>query len=516
MAARDWNIPIRAIGNGSVNTTVPNIETWGFLINNPTLSSPVVPGALGFAQLVPWNQDTFTVNGSGQLDLDQVFYDWIGANYMGRSEAETQIEDLEEQIAANAPVQTDWNASSGMASILNKPLTWGWNDVSGKPTFFSGDYDDLTDKPSLFSGNYSDLAGKPVLFSGVYADLTGKPTLFSGNYADLVGIPSTFAPAAHTQAWSTITVTPTTLSGYGITDPVVLTSGTYSNPSWITGLAWSKITGAPTLFSGNYNDLTNKPTIPAAQVSSDWNAGSGVAQILNKPVLFSGSYTDLTNKPTIPTNTNQLTNGAGFITGVTSGQISTALGYTPYNGTTNPNGYLTSISGAQVNSALGYTPLSNITGLVTAGTNVTVTGSGTSGSPFVVSAGSAARVFNNSPSRTIQTVAAAANGWQIDATRDAEVGYSITIGTSLSLTGGTAGYVVLEVNATNATTGWVEIDRITSGQSGSGLVVGLAMNNSGGGSVRGIVQGGYYVRIRSINTSGTPTYSYNSGQEVKL
>lgn len=31
-------------------------------------------------------------------------------------------------------------------------------------------------------------------------------------------------------------------------------------------------------------------------------------------VATSGSYTDLSNKPTIPTNTNQLTNGAGFIT----------------------------------------------------------------------------------------------------------------------------------------------------------------------------------------------------------
>lgn len=56
--------------------------------------------------------------------------------------------------------------------------------------------------------------------------------------------------------------------------------------------------------TGNYNDLTNKPTIPAAQVNSDWNANSGVAQILNKPslatVATSGSYNDLTNKPTIP------------------------------------------------------------------------------------------------------------------------------------------------------------------------------------------------------------------------
>ena len=37
--------------------------------------------------------------------------------------------------------------------------------------------------------------------------------------------------------------------------------------------------------SGSYNDLSNKPTIPAAQVNSDWNASSGVAQILNKPDL---------------------------------------------------------------------------------------------------------------------------------------------------------------------------------------------------------------------------------------
>ncbi|MAC98187.1 MAG: hypothetical protein CL971_07105 [Euryarchaeota archaeon] len=40
--------------------------------------------------------------------------------------------------------------------------------------------------------------------------------------------------------------------------------------------------------------------MPAAQVNSDWNATSGVEQILNKPTLFSGSYNDLSNKPTIP------------------------------------------------------------------------------------------------------------------------------------------------------------------------------------------------------------------------
>lgn len=37
--------------------------------------------------------------------------------------------------------------------------------------------------------------------------------------------------------------------------------------------------------SGSYNDLSNKPTIPSAQVNSDWNANSGVAKILNKPTI---------------------------------------------------------------------------------------------------------------------------------------------------------------------------------------------------------------------------------------
>ena len=63
--------------------------------------------------------------------------------------------------------------------------------------------------------------------------------------------------------------------------------------------------------TGSYNDLSNKPTIPAAQVNSDWDAVSGVAQILNKPslasVATSGSYDDLTNKPTIPTITDNTT-----------------------------------------------------------------------------------------------------------------------------------------------------------------------------------------------------------------
>ena len=49
---------------------------------------------------------------------------------------------------------------------------------------------------------------------------------FDGAYTSLTGVPSTFPPSAHNQAWSTITNTPTTLGGYGITDGATGTQGT--------------------------------------------------------------------------------------------------------------------------------------------------------------------------------------------------------------------------------------------------------------------------------------------------
>lgn len=44
---------------------------------------------------------------------------------------------------------------------------------------------------------------------------------------------------------------------------------------------------------------------------------------------------------TFPTNVSSFTNDSGYITGITSGMVTSALGYTPYN-STNPNGYITS------------------------------------------------------------------------------------------------------------------------------------------------------------------------------
>ena len=111
-------------------------------------------------------------------------------------------------------------------------------------------------------------------------------------------------------------------------------------------------------FSGNYGDLSNKPTIPSK--TSDLTNDSGFINASGAPVQsvdgytgtvttnavkvvtqtlteaqkgiartnigagtssFSGDYGDLSNKPTIPTKTSDLTNDSGFLTDADKSEI---------------------------------------------------------------------------------------------------------------------------------------------------------------------------------------------------
>ena len=53
----------------------------------------------------------------------------------------------------------------------------GYTETDPVFTAWDKNYNDLTNKPTLFSGNYNDLTNKPTLFSGNYNDLTNKPTI---------------------------------------------------------------------------------------------------------------------------------------------------------------------------------------------------------------------------------------------------------------------------------------------------------------------------------------------------
>ena len=145
----------------------------------------------------------------------------------------------------------------------------------------TGDYDDLINKPTIpvvptnvssftndagYLTSHQDISGKAdktELFSGSYNDLTDKPT-----------IPSLTGYATETWVGQ---------QGY-------LTSFTESDP---TVPSWAK--------------QSQKPSYTAQEVGA----------LPANTQLFSGSYNDLSDKPTIPvvpTNVSDFTNDAGYIT----------------------------------------------------------------------------------------------------------------------------------------------------------------------------------------------------------
>ncbi len=164
------------------------------------------------------------------------------------------------------------------------------------------------------------------------------------------------------------------ITSYTETDPIFSASAA-------AGISSTDISNwnAKSNFSGSYNDLTNKPTIPTVptNVSAFTNdsgyltsytetdpiysasAAAGITTVdisnWNAKSDFSGSYEDLTNKPTIPTvptNVSAFTNDAGYLTsfaetdpvfaasaaaGISASDISN------WNGKTNNTGTVTSV-----------------------------------------------------------------------------------------------------------------------------------------------------------------------------
>lgn len=172
------------------------------------------------------------------------------------------------------PVYFTAGSNLSISSGIIDALPQSWGIITGKPTF----------SPVATSGAYADLTGKPVI-PAAQVQTDWNATAGAGV---LLNKPATFTPSAHTQAFDTITATPTTLAGYGITDGATAAqlATKFDQPS-----------GTASQYLRGDGSTATFPTIPAAQVQADWNASSAPAAILNKPVLFSGAYNSLTGIP---------------------------------------------------------------------------------------------------------------------------------------------------------------------------------------------------------------------------
>lgn len=116
----------------------------------------------------------------------------------------------------------------------------------------------------------------------------------------------------------------------------------------------------------------------------------------------------------------------------------------------------------------------------------------------------------SSATRTLNTI------FQVSATRWSTVRYSVDISTTVSLSGSQVGSVILEM-ATNVgfTTGVQTIQSFSNGNSGT-LVIGLVLTQLNTSCLSGDIPPGNYVRLRTVNITGTPTFTYQVGQEVIL
>ena len=213
-------------------------------------------------------------------------------------------------------------------------------DESYERRFVSTDDLFTWNKKSNFSGNYSDLEGKPEIPTKTsqlendssfatttqlatkaekshvhnYSEIEDTPNLFSGAYADLTGKPT--IPKVISQLEND-------LNFVNITQLNTKADKVHTH-------SYNNLEDLPTLFSGNYNDLLNKPTVPSktSELTNDssFTTSTQLAtkadkihthnynDLEDKPTLFSGAYKDLTGKPTIPTLTSELENDSNFTT----------------------------------------------------------------------------------------------------------------------------------------------------------------------------------------------------------
>ena len=180
------------------------------------------------------------------------------------------------------------------------------------------------------SGNslgWSAISNTPTTLAGY--GIADPIALTSGAYANPAWITSL--------GWTKLTGTPTSLAGYGIADPVALTSGSYSNPAWITGLAWSKLTGTPTsaagygITNGSVIDGWGAKTAPAGTVVGTTDTQTLTNKTLGSTTLADGGVLSASSN-ILQANVGVATTPSAWSGGGVSGVIEFANGCSIFQG----------------------------------------------------------------------------------------------------------------------------------------------------------------------------------------
>lgn len=305
-----------------------------------------------------------------------------------------------------------------------------------------------------------------------------------------------------------------------------------------------------------YDTSINLPKLGTLDSTLGWYSGQVMGLSASKNAEIVGKFTAPTGTTaqylrgdgslsTFPTTVSSFSNDAGYLTGITSGQVTSALGFTPYNAT-NPNSYVndagarSAISLTTTGSGVAtYSPATGVLNVptpsggvgtvtsITAGTGLSggvITSSGTISLPNVGTASTYSGVTTDnqgrvtagtnasqsSQTRTLNTI------YQISATRGTLAFYSVQITATASIGSGQNGDVILEIASDSGFTTNVQTLSINGNSQTYTLAIALQGVQAITAVVSGYVPAGYYTRLRTVNNTGTPTYAYRAGQEVVM
>jgi len=267
----------------------------GFTNDSPTATVDIggTLKASGEVTFSNYGAGILTTNASGVLSVDTTTYSTFSGDYADLTNPPSipvSGTDFDPAGTDNSTDVTLDTTSYDYLSITGQEITLGQidysTDITNTPTLGTAAATASTDYATAAQGSTADSALQPG-----DADLTPS------------WVPASDPSYLTSVAFSDLTTTPTTISGYGITDALQIG------------------TTATTAMAGN-------TAVGDTNVQSDWNATTGDALILNKPTLFDGAYSSLTGLPTIPasgtdfdpvgtdnsTNVTLNTTKAGFLT----------------------------------------------------------------------------------------------------------------------------------------------------------------------------------------------------------
>lgn len=183
----------------------------------------------------------------------------------------------------------------------------------------------------------STAVGRSVLTASTTADartaIGAGTSNFDGTFGGLTGTPLTFTPSAHNQAWSTITLTPTTLSGYGITDADSAGAAAAAQAYAVQRVNHTGIQSADTITDGT----TNKAYTASEKTKLSGVATGATANDTDANLKNRGNHTGTQSADTLTDGaTNRLYSSAEKtkLSGIAAG----ATVNTVYSGTTNASG----------------------------------------------------------------------------------------------------------------------------------------------------------------------------------